>query len=369
MSITARKLKNGKTVYDVRYYVGKKENGERNRVTVRCKSKTEAKLEESKLIAQADMLKGKKVNMTLERFIEGYYWPNALKRLAPSSLDTYRKEIDKRIIPALGGLQLRQIDRMRIQAMIDNAPSKSSARNCLTVVKTILSDAVDYDIITVNPARLKYTLPSEKTERPTKLVLSTFNEIGAYINSASLSGLQRLEAICLLGFYQGLRPEERYSLKWSDVDLENGTIAVNSAFTNSSVKHGGRVEKAPKTKTSARTIPIHPIVKRWMEDAKKDAPYVTGETRPLAPSTANQAWSVHVERLGIRYVTIENMRHSFATSYLHAGGHVEDLSRILGHSDINTTFRKYVKPNYSDLARGMEKVSADVPLSEQNPSS
>ncbi|OUO95393.1 hypothetical protein C2L80_01405 [Rubneribacter badeniensis] len=50
------------------------------------------------------------------------------------------------------------------------------------------------------------------------------------------------------------------------------------------------------------------------------------------------------------------MRHSFATSYLHAGGGVEDLSRILGHSDINTTYRRYVRPNVEDLRRGMDAV-------------
>lgn len=50
------------------------------------------------------------------------------------------------------------------------------------------------------------------------------------------------------------------------------------------------------------------------------------------------------------------MRHSFATSYLHAGEGVEDLSRILGHSDINTTYRRYVRPNVEDLRRGMDAV-------------
>ncbi|WP_417135102.1 tyrosine-type recombinase/integrase [Rubneribacter badeniensis] len=64
----------------------------------------------------------------------------------------------------------------------------------------------------------------------------------------------------------------------------------------------------------------------------------------------------YAEGLTVPHVTIENMRHSFATSYLHAGGGVEDLSRILGHSDINTTYRRYVRPNVEDLRRGMDAV-------------
>lgn len=50
------------------------------------------------------------------------------------------------------------------------------------------------------------------------------------------------------------------------------------------------------------------------------------------------------------------MRHSFATSYLHAGGKVEDLSRMLGHSDINTTYRRYVRPDAEDLKRAAGEV-------------
>ena len=58
----------------------------------------------------------------------------------------------------------------------------------------------------------------------------------------------------------------------------------------------------------------------------------------------------------VPHVTVENCRHSFATSYLHAVGRVEDLSRILGHSAIITTYRRYVRPDGSDTARGMAVV-------------
>ena len=55
-------------------------------------------------------------------------------------------------------------------------------------------------------------------------------------------------------------------------------------------------------------------------------------------------------------MAIENMRHSFATSYLHASGNVADLSLMLGHADINSTLRRYVHPNMDDLRRGMLSV-------------
>ena len=74
----------------------------------------------------------------------------------------------------------------------------------------------------------------------------------------------------------------------------------------------------------------------------------------ISPSTAQKRikrfYRVAAERgLRLPYITIENMRHSFATSYLHAGGNIEDLSRILGHSDIKTTARYYLRPDLSVL--------------------
>ena len=93
----------------------------------------------------------------------------------------------------------------------------------------------------------------------------------------------------------------------------------------------------------------------------------TSRGKRMAPTSATH----HLDRFGewaedngidIPRLTLESMRHSFATSYLHAGGHVEDLSRLLGHSDINTTYRRYVRPSIDDLQRGMDDVDGAISL-------
>ncbi len=53
-----------------------------------------------------------------------------------------------------------------------------------------------------------------------------------------------------------------------------------------------------------------------------------------------------------------------ARSYLHAGGRVEDLSRILGHSNISTTYRRYVRPSVGlndDTDPARPQFAQDVP--------
>lgn len=91
-------------------------------------------------------------------------------------------------------------------------------------------------------------------------------------------------------------------------------------------------------------------------------PFITGaDGKHISPSTAQKRWRAFLrwcdtEKRNVPHVTIKNMRHSFATSFLHAGGNIEDLSRILEHGDINTTHRRYVRPNVDDLRRGMDAV-------------
>lgn len=55
-------------------------------------------------------------------------------------------------------------------------------------------------------------------------------------------------------------------------------------------------------------------------------------------------------------ISIENCRHSFATAYLHGGGNVEDLSKLLGHAEISTTYRRYVRPSAEDVKRAALRI-------------
>lgn len=126
---------------------------------------------------------------------------------------------------------------------------------------------------------------------------------------------------------------------------------------------GGNHLKPPKTEKSARTVPIPQAAQAILVKLPQtDGAFMQGKTtKRLSPSCAQKRIKRFYSWAGsngynLQFVTIENMRHSFATSYLHAGGNVEDLSRILGHTDINTTYKRYVRPSVDDLARGMNSV-------------
>ena len=349
MSITPRKLKSGRTVYDVRYRVGRMSDGTDERVCKTVRTKKDAIALEARLIAERDARRGKSGKMLLSTYIEHYYAPVASKRLAATSWDTYSIEINRRILPALGDVDIRDISRRDIQRLIDSIPTKSVARKTLGTLKTILNEAKGDGIIYANPATAKFAMPPDGSKRDNGLVLSSFEQIDEFCAIVAHTATQRLQRVVFTGLYQGLRPEERYALDWCDFDMEDFTLTVNSAYVCAT---GGAQMKSTKTEKSTRTIPMHPKFYEWLVDlpSGKGAFIVNEHGQRLNPSTARKQWNRYLDaHHELPRLTLENMRHSFATAYLASGGRIEVLSKLLGHTNISTTINRYYRPDVDAL--------------------
>lgn len=349
MSITPRKLKSGRTVYDVRVRMGSKRDGSIDRVCQTVRTRKDAVSLEARLIAERDALRGRSGKMSLAQYVESYYAPVASKRLAATSWDTYRIELDKRILPALGDLDIRDISRRDIQRLIDSIPTKSVARKTLGTLKTILNEAKGDGIIYANPATAKYAMPPDGSKRDNGLVLTDFEQIDEFCAIVAHTASQRLQRVVFTGLYQGLRPEERYALDWCDFDMEDFTLTVNSAYVCAT---GGAQMKSTKTEKSTRTIPMHPKFYEWLVDLPRgDGAFIVNEHgQRLNPSTARKQWNRYLDaHPELPRLTLENMRHSFATAYLASGGRIEVLSKLLGHTNIQTTINRYFRPDVDAL--------------------
>lgn len=363
MSISKRRLADGTTVYDVREYVGFTLDGRRDRKSVTCRTLRAAKVEQAKLVALRDSRRGRSGRCTFGEYVDRWWWPSTTG-LAASTRDTYERELRLRLRPAFDGVDVRDITRPMVQRMVDGCATRKVAEKALGVLGTILRQAMGDGLVQANVAAARYSLPPAGRRRDNGVVVTTFDEMRPLV-----AALRRYSAtdggfclcLALLGLLMGLRPEERYGLDWGDVDLAAGVCHVRRAYLMVSPREGGHDLKAPKTALSARDVPIPDDVAEALAalPGGHDGPVLVGAGGGrVSPSTARHRWDRFLawcdsEGADVPHVTVENQRHSFATSYLHAGGRVEDLSRILGHSDIVTTYRRYVRPGYGDAARGV----------------
>ena len=360
--IKKRKRKDGSTVYDITVYTGRIIDGKRERQYAHAETLHDARVLEAAMISDNAAMIGKTDALTLRQYVQLYYWPSALKRLAPTTLDTYEQEIRLRILPTLGNVQLCEITRQHVQAMVDTCKSRPVAKKCVGTLKTILNEAIADEHITSNPACHTLALPTAGQHRDNGLVLQTFAEIFDVLSIVRTRGSNCVQRIAYTGLLQGLRPEERYALAWANLDTDNHTIAITSAFVTASVKHGGNQIKSTKTAQSNRVIPMHRDFVAWLiEQPNGHGAFIVGaDGNRISPSTARHRWQRFLlDNPTVPPVTIENMRHSFATAYLAAGGQIEILSRILGHSNIQTTIDRYYRPDVELLRAGFAAINGN----------
>lgn len=90
----------------------------------------------------------------------------------------------------------------------------------------------------------------------------------------------------------------------------------------------------PKTETSIRDVPIPKALLELMPDGDEgDFIFQSFKKKHLSQRASNEGWKNHVEEAGVRYLSLHNLRRTFAT--ISITDHEENpmiVSSIMGHS-------------------------------------
>ena len=172
-----------------------------------------------------------------------------------------------------------------------------------------------------------------------------------------------------LGIYislnTGLRIGEICALKWSDINVTEGTIIVQRTIERIYVvegekKHTQLVINTPKTVNSCREIPMSKELLAMVKPMKKvvngDFYVLTNDDKPTEPRTYRNYYNRLMEKLDIPKLKYHGLRHSFATRCIEAGCDYKTVSVLLGHSNISTTLNLYVHPNMEQKKRCINKM-------------
>ncbi len=275
----------------------------------------------------------------------------------------------------LSALKVERIRPQDVQgyygSLLGKQVSVSMVHHIHRTLRVALNQAVDWGYMPRNPAaRLK--LPRHEarefrvlTPVETKKLVQALHDADPKKQKAR----RALWAPVAVAVSTGLRLGEILALKWSDVDLKKGTLIVR--HTLEEVGTTLRL-KAPKTKGSRRTVPLHPdtvqILKehrrrqnalrlrlgwRWEDqdlvfpDTTPTSNYVVAEPkdfpagRPRSPKALQHVFRREMRALGYEGLRFHDLRHTHITHLLHAGVNVKDVSARVGHASAAMTLDRY----------------------------
>ncbi|SIS82702.1 site-specific integrase [Neptunomonas antarctica] len=147
-------------------------------------------------------------------------------------------------------------------------------------------------------------------------------------------------------YYTGLRPGDLFGLRWDQVNLDFRTIRKT-------------IEKTAHHQPEPRTFPIsHPLISILKSWKKQNGNPATGYVFPSArtggrmdKTSMQKPWRKIKDLSGLPSdMDLYTLRHNFASLLILLGADLLTVSKLMGHTDIQTTIKHYghLKP---DLAR------------------
>jgi integrase len=233
--------------------------------------------------------------------------------------------------------------------------SASSINPMLARLRAIFADLQAQGVVVRNPAALVKALP---TTRPTLTTLDA-EQIATLLSTTAADPLHVAWRLAC----SGLRRGEILALRWSDVDLNGGTLAVTAARLATA---GGSTTGAPKTASSVRTLPLPPDLATALRVERKrhkalqlqlgnkwpnsGLVVVDDVGTPPHPDTLTHAWANALKAAKLPHVRLHDARHSCATVMHLNAVPAAVIAAWLGHTDARFTLSVYAHSNDNALA-------------------
>ena len=305
--------------------------------------------------------------MTLGEWFERWFKDYAEVTLRPSTVRGYRRYA-KQINRSLGEKQIGLITTQQIQRMYNKLKrdgrekarekfgdglSDSSVRSIHMLLHEVMEAAVQARLIAKNPTA-GTKIP--KCNYPDKKILNE-SELAVFIEAIEREPLWR--DFFYTEITTGLRRGEICGLKWSDLDMEKGTLKIERSISNG---EGGKLEIGEtKTEKGKRIIRLPASTLRILTERKECAlndwifPNLLEPEKPMNPSTAYGKLKSILKAAGLPDIRFHDLRHTFATHALTSGVDAKTLAGILGHTNASFTL-----DTYTHVTTDMQKNAAEI---------
>ena len=279
-----------------------------------------------------------------------------------STMAVYLLSLENHLLPVFGGKM--EVTEEEVQAFaldkLNHGLSQKSIKDMLIVLKMVVRFGEKQGWLNHVEWKVKFPVNQPKVTLPI-LTKAHQKKLMDYLkDNFTFPNLGIL--VCLS---TGLRIGEVCALKWSDINMDTGTLHVNRTIeriyiVDSDKPHTEIVINTPKTKNSLREIPLSKelvrIFKSLMKVVNKDYYVLTNNTKPTEPRTYRNYFNKLLKQLDIPRLKFHGLRHSFATRCIESHCDYKTVSVLLGHADISTTLNLYVHPNEEQKRSCIDKM-------------
>lgn len=293
--------------------------------------------------------------------------------LRPTTFERYWASVERYLIPALGHLPLQGMRPAHVQAMYARwladglAPATVASHH--RVLGRALGDAVRLQLLG-RAVTQAVEVPSVASRS-----LTVDDDLVRRVLDAITAQPQPWRAAGMLVAYTGMRRGELCGLRWHDVDLTAGTVAIRR--TRTTTYSGTVVEGATKTRASERVVPVPglavDVLREWrrlqLEERMAAGSGWAGEEwvltidgRPARPDAVTRWWLMTSKRAGVR-LRLHDLRHLAATLMAQHGVPPRVIAEVLGHARASFTLDVYagapdieaLRAATETLARALER--------------
>jgi integrase len=289
---------------------------------------------------------------TVADLIHRYLTEHAVRKRERSRIEDERL-IRQWIAPALGARKvadLRRADLERLHRKITEHGTPTRANRCLTLLSTMFSCAMHWEMRADNPA----SRIAHNHEEPRHRYLSA-DELRRLTEAlGALPNQQAANAIRLL-LLSGARRGEVLNATWSQFDFEAGVWTKPASSTKQRKMH---------------RVPLSAPAQQLLVTIKETAgrsPYLfpeRGADKPIPD--IKRAWAQVRKAAQIPDVRAHDLRHSFASILVSQGLSLPIIGALLGHSRAQTT-QRYAHLHDDPLRAATERAARVIAGNDDKP--
>jgi integrase len=335
--------------------MGKKDNGRRDRRHVSGAKRADvvAKVRAIETKRDAGMVEAAGRAPTVGEWLDHWLDHIAARKVRARTLESYRSTVRLHLRPGVGHQRLDRLQPEHLERLYAALAEKGLSPASILRAHRVLSRALKVASQRGKVARNVATLVDPPVvKRPDTALPLSAQEVKRVMAAAQA---HRNAARWTVAMALGLRQSEALALRWADVDLEQGTLAVRRGVHR--VRGQGLVYEEPKADRSRRTLALPaPLVEALRahrtaqleerlaasaEWADLDLVFAQPNGKAIERKSDWRAWKVLLQEAGVRDVRLHDGRHTAATLLLSEGVHPRVVMEVLGHAQMRTTTDTY----------------------------